>query len=89
MNGILSLLTLAILKNFALHVIHHLICQIVKTAEEADAAHEFITNLPSDKKTKLVKEAPNYSVHGNNVALDPGSRRLLQETIENSRKKHR
>ncbi|KAF7380390.1 hypothetical protein HZH68_016255 [Vespula germanica] len=66
MNGILSL---AILKNFALHVIRHLICQIVKTAEEGDAAHELITNLLSDKKTKLMSETPNYPVHGNNVLL--------------------
>ncbi|KAL2750364.1 hypothetical protein V1477_001349 [Vespula maculifrons] len=40
--------SLAILKNFALLNIRHLMCQIVKSAEEADAAHEFITNLPND-----------------------------------------
>ncbi|KAL2746047.1 hypothetical protein V1477_005704 [Vespula maculifrons] len=55
MNEILGLLALAILK-------------IIKTAEEGDAAHEFITNL-SDMNTKLVKETPNYPVHGNNVLL--------------------
>ncbi|KAL2746081.1 hypothetical protein V1477_005738 [Vespula maculifrons] len=50
--------SLAILKNFALLNIRHLMCQIVKSAEEADAAHEFITNLPNDRK--LLREAPYY-----------------------------
>ncbi|KAF7380374.1 hypothetical protein HZH68_016239 [Vespula germanica] len=53
-RGTLGLLTAAILKNLALHVIRHLMCQIVKTAEEADAAYEFITNIANNLKPKLV-----------------------------------
>ncbi|KAF7380348.1 hypothetical protein HZH68_016213 [Vespula germanica] len=40
-------------ENFALHVIRHLMCQMVKTAEEPDAAYEFITNLANNLKPKL------------------------------------
>ncbi|KAL2719896.1 hypothetical protein V1477_021043 [Vespula maculifrons] len=55
-SGTLDLLTLVILK-------------IVYATEEADAAHEFITNLPSDMNPKLVREAPNYPAYGNNLLL--------------------
>ncbi|KAL2750318.1 mitochondrial potassium channel ATP-binding subunit-like isoform X2 [Vespula maculifrons] len=48
------------ISNFALHVIRNLMCQIIKAEEEADAAHEFITNLPNDLVGKLVRESPNY-----------------------------
>ncbi|KAF7380363.1 hypothetical protein HZH68_016228 [Vespula germanica] len=56
MRGILGLLTVAILK-------------MVKAVEEADAAHEFITNLANDVKSKLVRKEPNYMVSENNVAI--------------------
>ncbi|KAL2750391.1 hypothetical protein V1477_001376 [Vespula maculifrons] len=49
---------LCLLNEFCVTNIRHLMCQIVKSAEEADAAHEFITNLPND--TKLLREAPYY-----------------------------
>ncbi|KAL2750389.1 hypothetical protein V1477_001374 [Vespula maculifrons] len=48
--------------NCALLVIRHLMCQMVKTAEEADAACEFITNLANNLKPKLVREEANYLV---------------------------
>ncbi|KAL2746102.1 hypothetical protein V1477_005759 [Vespula maculifrons] len=91
MRGTLGLLTVAILnivlvkmlhereENFALHVIRNLMCQIIKAEEEADAAHEFITNLPNDLVGKLVRESPNYLVYGNNIALNRESRRVVQE----------
>ncbi|KAL2750300.1 hypothetical protein V1477_001472 [Vespula maculifrons] len=50
-------------ENFALLVIRHLMCQMVKTAEEADAAYEFITNLADNLKLKLVREEANYLVY--------------------------
>ncbi|KAL2719974.1 hypothetical protein V1477_021121 [Vespula maculifrons] len=68
-SGTLDLLTLVILKNFVFHIIRHLMYQIVYATEEADAAHEFITNLPSDMNPKLVREAPNYPAYGNNLLL--------------------
>ncbi|KAF7379413.1 hypothetical protein HZH66_014784 [Vespula vulgaris] len=55
--------------NFALHIVCHLMYQIVKAAVEADASHEFITNLPSEMKSKLAREAPNYLVYGNKLLL--------------------
>ncbi|KAL2719863.1 mitochondrial potassium channel ATP-binding subunit isoform X1 [Vespula maculifrons] len=45
--------------NFALHVVCYLMYQIVKPAEEAGSAPEFIVNLPSDRKPELVREALN------------------------------
>ncbi|KAF7380370.1 hypothetical protein HZH68_016235 [Vespula germanica] len=65
MRGTLVLLTVAIPKNFELHVTCHLMCQIVKAAEEADDAHEFITNLANDGKPKLVRKEPNYMMSEN------------------------
>ncbi|KAF7379415.1 hypothetical protein HZH66_014786 [Vespula vulgaris] len=56
MRGTLGLLTAAILK-------------IVKATEEADAAHEFITNLANDVKPNLVRKETNYMVSENNVAI--------------------
>ncbi|KAL2750330.1 hypothetical protein V1477_001461 [Vespula maculifrons] len=53
-------------ENFALLVIRHLMCQMVKTAEEADAACEFITNLANNLKPKL-------------IALDRVIRRAVQD----------
>ncbi|KAL2719999.1 LOW QUALITY PROTEIN: hypothetical protein V1477_021146 [Vespula maculifrons] len=55
--------------DFASRIVRHLMYQIVKSAEEADAAHEFITNLPNDMKLKLVRETLNYAVYGNNLLL--------------------
>ncbi|KAL2719994.1 hypothetical protein V1477_021141 [Vespula maculifrons] len=43
--------------------------QIVKAAVEADASHEFITNLSSEMKPKLARETPNYLVYGNKLLL--------------------
>ncbi|KAL2750376.1 hypothetical protein V1477_001361 [Vespula maculifrons] len=63
MSWTLSLLTLAVIYNFALHVIRHLMCQIVKGAEVADAAHEFIKKLVNDMEPKLMREAPNYPTY--------------------------
>lgn len=56
----------------------------VHATKEADDAHEFIRNLPSDMKLKLVVEAPNYPVYGNNLLLLVGrccSNHLLQYRI--------
>nr|KAF7390421.1 hypothetical protein H0235_017583 [Vespula pensylvanica] len=71
-SGTLNLLTLAILKNFALHIVRYLLYQIVKTAEEAGAAHEFITNLPRDMKPKT---------------LDCENSRVVQEAVGKSNKR--
>ncbi|KAL2750242.1 hypothetical protein V1477_001529 [Vespula maculifrons] len=71
-------------ENFTLHVIRHLMCQIVKRAEDADAAYEFITNLANNLKPKLVREKANYLMSESNIALDRESKRVVQETIENS-----
>ncbi|KAL2750353.1 hypothetical protein V1477_001412 [Vespula maculifrons] len=43
--------------------------EIIKAEEEADATHEFITNLPNDLVGKLVRESPYYRVYGNNMFL--------------------
>ncbi|KAL2746095.1 hypothetical protein V1477_005752 [Vespula maculifrons] len=64
--------SLAVLKNFALLNIRHLMCQIVKSAEEADAAHEFITNLPNDTALdrecrRVVYKALGNSIQGRNI----------------------
>ncbi|KAL2719871.1 hypothetical protein V1477_021168 [Vespula maculifrons] len=58
-SGTLDLLTTAILKNFALHILCYVMYHIVKPAKKAGSAQEFITNLPSDMKRKLVREAHN------------------------------
>ncbi|KAF7380382.1 hypothetical protein HZH68_016247 [Vespula germanica] len=79
MRGTLGLLTAAILKNRALHVIHHLLCQIVKRAEEADAGYEFITNLANNLKPKLVREEANYVVYESIMLL------LLEHYYSNHR----
>ncbi|KAL2746088.1 hypothetical protein V1477_005745 [Vespula maculifrons] len=63
MSWTLRLLTLAVIYNFALHVIRHLMCQIVKGAEVADAAHEFIKKLVNDMEPKLMREAQNYPTY--------------------------
>ncbi|KAL2746110.1 hypothetical protein V1477_005767 [Vespula maculifrons] len=71
MSWTLSLLTLAVIYNFALHVIRHLMCQIVKGAEVADAAHEFIKKLVNDMEPKLMREAQNYPTYrSKHVATD-------------------
>ncbi|KAL2750302.1 hypothetical protein V1477_001474 [Vespula maculifrons] len=64
MSWTLRLLTLAVINNFALHVIRHLMSQIVKGAEVADADHEFIKKLANDMETKLMREAPNCPMYG-------------------------
>ncbi|KAL2750232.1 LOW QUALITY PROTEIN: hypothetical protein V1477_001519 [Vespula maculifrons] len=66
-------------QNFTSHVICHLMCQIVKAAEEADATHEFITNLANDVKPNLVRKETNYMVSENNVAI-AGALLLQQST---------
>ncbi|KAL2719984.1 LOW QUALITY PROTEIN: hypothetical protein V1477_021131 [Vespula maculifrons] len=66
-SGTLGLLTLAIMKEF--YVTYRSSLNIVYATEEADDAHEFVTNLPSDMKLKLVREALNYPVYGNNLLL--------------------
>ncbi|KAF7380383.1 hypothetical protein HZH68_016248 [Vespula germanica] len=62
MRGTLVLLTVTIPKNLALHVTRHLICQILKAAQEADAAHEFITNLANDGKPKQLNYRANLQL---------------------------
>ncbi|KAL2750413.1 hypothetical protein V1477_001398 [Vespula maculifrons] len=80
MSWTLSLLTLAVIYNFALHVIRHLMCQIVKGAEGADAAHEFIKKLVNDMEPKLMREAPNYPTYrSKHSALDREIRRAVQD----------
>nr|KAF7378532.1 hypothetical protein H0235_018491 [Vespula pensylvanica] len=78
-------------KNCALHVIRHLMCQIVKGTEIPDAAHEFIKKLPNDLEPKFVREAPNYPVYGSKhvaiakiilYVLDRESRRAVQDAVE-------
>ncbi|KAL2746091.1 hypothetical protein V1477_005770 [Vespula maculifrons] len=66
-------------ENCALLVIRHLMCQMVKTAEEADAACEFITNLANNLKPKLVREEANYLVYESNMLL------LLEQYYNNHR----
>ncbi|KAL2750313.1 hypothetical protein V1477_001401 [Vespula maculifrons] len=52
---------------------------MVKTAEEADAACEFITNLANNLKPKLVREEANYLVYESNMLL------LLEQYYNNHR----
>ncbi|KAL2750402.1 LOW QUALITY PROTEIN: hypothetical protein V1477_001387 [Vespula maculifrons] len=52
---------------------------MVKTAEEADAACEFITNLANNLKPKLVREEANYLVYERNMLL------LLEQYYNNHR----
>ncbi|KAL2746077.1 hypothetical protein V1477_005734 [Vespula maculifrons] len=66
-------------ENCALLVIRHLMYQMVKTAEEADAACEFITNLANNLKPKLVREEANYLVYESNMLL------LLEQYYNNHR----
>ncbi|KAF7380388.1 hypothetical protein HZH68_016253 [Vespula germanica] len=62
--------------NFALHVIRHLMCQMVKTAEEADAAYEFITNLANNLKPKLRYKRRNGSESCSNTSEVLQTRRI-------------
>ncbi|KAL2750377.1 hypothetical protein V1477_001362 [Vespula maculifrons] len=57
---------------------------MVKTAEEADAACEFITNLANNLKPKLVREEANYLVYESNIALDRECRRVVYKAVGNS-----
>nr|KAF7390432.1 hypothetical protein H0235_017594 [Vespula pensylvanica] len=54
--------------------------KIVKAAEEADAAHEFITNLANDVKPKLQQST---SILNFNKRVNRKSRRLVQEAVGN------
>ncbi|KAL2720005.1 hypothetical protein V1477_021152 [Vespula maculifrons] len=63
--------------------------QIVNAAEEADAAHEFITNLSNDVETKLMRDEPNYLKPSTWIlSFDTRghhkSRRVFQEAVGSS-----